>query len=109
MTSPTSESPPRGELDGPDKSSSLGGGDNQIVPDRAPGRKRIDRAKLALCRDALHEALGFVKLYADAAQALAEAGDDGPLVLMVGRVRDATVLACRAGRDIRELHAEAGR
>lgn len=73
------------------------------ILDPTPDRKRIDRAKLDLLRVALHETLGFAKLYADVAQSLASVGDDVGTLYALGNFHAAAKLACQAGREIRDI------
>lgn len=79
---------------------------NHTSSDPAKQAALLRRAKLDLLRDALHEALGFAKLYADVAQSLTEVGDDAGTLHALGNFRAAAKVACQAGRDIRELRGE---
>ncbi len=69
--------------------------------------RRIAKAKLALLRDALHEALAFARIYAETAQSFAEIGDDTLALESLSRFHHAATSACMAGREIRELRREA--
>lgn len=110
---PERGSPPSGQLGGLDKSSCVGRCDDPNLPDPPKNVTRRDdlvrRARLDLLRDAIHEAAGAAIVYAGTIQAMAEMHDDEALLLGIARLRDATLLACQAGRDIRQLREEAGR
>ncbi len=109
MSSPECESPARAGdaagLGNVDRRAADDGSNLNDPPASVPRQcDRVRRAKLALIRDAVHEACGFCQLYGSVSQQLAEAGDDIGLLHALGRLRQATLLACQAGRDIRELH-----
>ncbi len=106
MSAPPEKRSPPGETGG------LGMGrrcdlDTRTLIEPASNCKTIDRAKLELLRDAVIEALGYCRLYAEVAMMLADVGDDAGVLNALGNFHAAAKIACQAGREIRDLRSEA--
>lgn len=101
---PTNESPPLGE-GGPGTAIDVDL-DIRKIAEGPRNRKAVDRAKLALCRDALHEAVHATAVYCDVVSTALDLGDDTIAIIALGRLREAVIVACQAGREILALRSE---
>jgi hypothetical protein len=110
----TAKRPPPGHGGDPLELSSYGGVDLQAnIPNKAPAQAKILRnpravreARLALLREAVHEACGFIRLHAEVCQDLAEASDDAGMLHSLGRLISYAKHAARVGNELRDLRKE---
>jgi hypothetical protein len=68
--------------------------------------RAVREARLALLREAVHEACAFIHIHAEVCQSLAEAGDDAGLLYSLGRLITYAKHAARVGNELRDLRKE---
>lgn len=95
----------------PENGSSLAGGGDCLDGRRGPaqaavrGETSVDHAKLELLRDACFENLGFVRLFAEAAQLHVQGGDDAGLVHSVSMAAAHFRAMCLHAKEIETIRA----